>query len=180
MAVQFLKSWRDAYSAIFWLNGKNEDTSKQTFISLAKRIYTEHPSLLLLRTAIKAKVTDQVIEAFKQWLCTRGNTQWILIFDNIDNPKLPGTQDTQAYWIESYISEVDQGSILITIRSSQLQVGKVICVKKFQSIQESIAILASMSRRPISDQGKPYRWYLSEVTEGVTQYKDKKSWFILI
>lgn len=153
LAVAFLKEQRATYSAIFWLNGKNEDTLKQSFVGMAKRLHNEYPSSTLLRNAAEEKDTDQVITAIQKWLSIRGNTKWILVFNNIDNPKLPGVKDSQAYDIRSYFPEVHQGSILITTRSASLKIGKVVSVGRFLDIQESIKILASTSGREALSQG---------------------------
>ena len=60
--------------------------------------------------------------------------------------------------------EAHQGSILIITRSSLLNMGKVVFVKKLLDIQESITILASTSGRENLDQGiyiiiLPQRWF---------------------
>ncbi|MCJ1268875.1 hypothetical protein MMC22_008763 [Lobaria immixta] len=153
LAAAFVKEHRDVYSAVFWLNGKNEDTLKGSFTGIAKRLYNEYPSSALLRTAAGEINVDQVVAAIKQWLSIRENTRWLLVFDNIDNPKIPGIKDAQAYDIRLYFPEADQGSILITTRSSRLKIGgEVVSVRKLLDVQESIMILASTSRREISDQ----------------------------
>ena len=105
------------------------------------------------KTAAEEKDADQIVAFINQWLSIKGNDQWILVFDNVDNPKLPGISDPQAYDIRSYFPEAYQGSILITIRSSRLTIGKVVFVKKLVDIQESINILASMSGSENLDQG---------------------------
>ncbi len=154
LAVEYVKQQRDAYPAIFWLNGKSEDMLKQSFKNMAKRLFDQFPSSTLLRTAAESKDADQVAEAMKRWLSVKGNNQWLMVFDNVDNPKLPGIKDPQAFNIKSYFPEAHQGFILITTRSSQLKIGNIIPVKKLQNVRESIAILAHMSDRPISDQGR--------------------------
>ncbi|KAA6410089.1 MAG: nb-arc and tpr domain [Lasallia pustulata] len=147
LAVTFVKEHRDTYSAIFWLNGKNEDTLKQSFAVMANRLYKEYPSSALLRTAAEAKDVDQIVVVIRQWLSAKENHRWMLVFDNIDNPKLPGNEDPQAYEVKSYFPETYQGSILITTRSSRLKIGKVLSVRKLVDIRESIAILTSTSGR---------------------------------
>lgn len=154
IAVAFLKEHRDNYSAVFWLNGKNEDTLRQSFAEMAKRLHIEYPSSALLRRTVDEKKADEVVAVIKQWLSIRGNSKWILVFDNVDNPKLPGVSDPQAYDTRSYFPEAHQGSILITTRSSKLKIGELVSVKKLLDIQESIAILASMSGREDLGQGK--------------------------
>ncbi|SLM38232.1 nb-arc and tpr domain protein, partial [Lasallia pustulata] len=147
LAVTFVKEHRDTYSAIFWLNGKNEDTLKQSFAVMANRLYKEYPSSALLRTAAEAKDVDQIVGIIRQWLSAKENHRWMLVFDNIDNPKLPGNEDPQAYDVRLYFPEAYQGSILITTRSSRLKIGKVVSVRKLVDIRESIAILTSTSGR---------------------------------
>ena len=78
---------------------------------------------------------------------------WILVFDNVDNPRLPSVSNPHAYDIRSYFPEVHQGSILITTRSSHLTIGKVVSVRKLVDIQEITTVLASMSARESLDQG---------------------------
>ena len=153
LAVAFMKEQRDAYSAIFWLNGKSEDTLKQSFAGMAKRLHNKYPSSTLLKIAAEEKNANKMVAAIQNWLSIEKNTRWILVFDNVDNPKLPGIEDPQGYDIRSYFPEAHQGSILVTTRSSSLKIGNVVSVKKFLDIQESITILTSTSGRVISDQG---------------------------
>ena len=160
LAVAFMKEQRDKFSAILWLNGKNEDTLKKSFADIAKRLHNEYPCSTLLKMAIEEKNADQMVAAIKKWLSRRDNTRWILVFDNIDNPKLPDVEDPQGYDIRSYFPEAHQGSILITTRSSRLErliIGKVVPVKKILDVKESLAILNSAlgatSERIILDQG---------------------------
>jgi hypothetical protein len=146
LAVSFLKSHTDNFSAIVWLDGKSEDALKQSYAATAKRLYKYHPDSPLLRRAVASNEIDETVENVKDWFSTERNHRWLLVFDNVDNPKLPGVEDLQAYDIESYLPETHQGSILITTRSSRLQIGKVVSVPKLDT-QESIEILSSTSLR---------------------------------
>lgn len=156
LAVTFVKQQQASFSAIFWMNGKNEETLKQSFIDVAKHIYDECPSSTsaLLKTATGSKNSDEVIEAVNKWLSAKDNTQWMVVFDNVDNPKVPGNTNPQAYDIKSYFPKADQGCILITTRTRRLKIGNVISMRKLQNAKESIEILANMSERQISDQGR--------------------------
>lgn len=164
LAVAFMKKQRDNYSAIFWLNGKNEDTLKQSFAGVAQRLYNEYPSLTQLKTAVEENNTSQIVAAIRQWLSIGKNTRWMLVFDNIDNPKLPGIEDLQGYDIRSYFPESHHGSILITTRSFRLKIGKVVSVRKFLDIQESLEILTSTSGRILSGQGTYNHQYEGLIT----------------
>ena len=43
LAIAYAKGHKDSYSAVFWLNIKDEDSLKQSFAKAAKRISREHP-----------------------------------------------------------------------------------------------------------------------------------------
>jgi ATP/maltotriose-dependent transcriptional regulator MalT len=43
LSVAYAKRHKDNYSAIFWLNLKDEDSLKQSFAKVAKQILREHP-----------------------------------------------------------------------------------------------------------------------------------------
>ncbi|MCJ1423210.1 hypothetical protein MMC29_001092 [Sticta canariensis] len=62
LAVAFMKEQRYTYSAVFWLNGRNEDTLRQSFSGMANRLYNEYssecPSSALLRIAAEEKNID--------------------------------------------------------------------------------------------------------------------------
>jgi hypothetical protein len=153
LAVKYLKEHKNAYSAIFWLNGRTEDTLKQSFAVMAKRLHNEHASSVLVKRAMEAKDVDEVVKSIRQWLSIKDNYRWMLVFDNIDNPKIPGNKDPQAYDIKLYFPEAYHGSIIITTRSSRLKLGSVIPIRKLRDIRDGIAILSTNSGRPNLDQG---------------------------
>jgi len=68
-----VKEYKNTYSAIFWLNGKNENTLKQSFAAIAKRLYKKYPFSALLRTAAELQDIDQTVTAIKQWLSAKKN-----------------------------------------------------------------------------------------------------------
>ena len=148
LAIEFAKEHQHNYTAAFWLNGKDEDTLKKSFAEIAKRLPEANSS-----SVSQESNADQIVETVKKWLSIGGNTRWILIFDNVDNPKLPDVEDQLAYDVSSYFPYAKHGSIIITTRSSRLNVGKRLSVKKFDNVRESIKILTAASQRDFSDQG---------------------------
>ncbi|KAI9875812.1 MAG: hypothetical protein M1830_007957 [Pleopsidium flavum] len=164
LAITFAKQHRSYYSAVFWLNGQTEDTLKRGFVEMARRLYHEHPDSVPLRSAATSEDVDKIVASTNRWFSTRGNTKWMLIFDNVDNPKFPGHHDPQAYDLKAYFPDADQGSIIVTTRSSQLEnIGEVVSVKKFQDVQDSFAILANTSRRQHIDQDLTARELIDEL-----------------
>ncbi|CZR53592.1 related to calcium-independent phospholipase A2 [Phialocephala subalpina] len=146
LAIAYAKRHKDNYSAIFWLNIKDEDSLKQSFASVAKQILREYPSARWL-SSINMKNLDEVIDAVKAWQGLPYNTRWLMIYDNYDNPRLASNKDPAAVDITKYLPEAYQGSVLITTRSSQVQIGHLIQVTKLGDLRDSLKILSNASRR---------------------------------
>jgi hypothetical protein len=139
LALAYAQRHKDEYSAVFWVNSKDVDTLKQGYAAAARRIYREHPSLVHLKAVAEGGDLNEAAEAVRRWLSSPGNDRWLVIFDNHDTP---GTFD-----IRPFLPEADHGAILITTRSSQLQLGRPVAVKKLREIKQSLEILSQTSRR---------------------------------
>ena len=70
-----------------------------------------------------------------------------MIYDNYDNPKLASNKDPAAVDIAQFLPDVYQGSVLITTRSSQVQIGHLIRITKLQDLRDSLQILSNASYR---------------------------------
>ena len=147
LAIAYAKRHKDGYSAIFWLNIKDEDSLKQSFAKVAKQILREHPSASRLSSVDMKGNLDDMVDAVKTWLSLPDNTRWLTIYDNYDNPKLPGNTDPVAVDIRKFLPESYQGSVIITTRSSQVRIGHPIRIKKLENICNSLEILSNTSRR---------------------------------
>lgn len=154
MALAYAQRHRAEYSAVFWMNSKDVDTLKQSFAVAAKRIVRDHPSLVHSKAVAEDGSLDEAVEAVKQWLSSTRNDRWLIIYDNHDTPKLPGSQDAGSFDIRPFFPEAAQGAILITTRSSQLRLGRPIAVKKLQNIEQSLEILANNSNRDALSKGR--------------------------
>src|ERR1700722_12829108 len=95
LAVAYVKRHKNNYSAIFWLNIKDEDSLKQSFARVARQILREHPSARWL-SSVDMKNLDEVIDAVKAWLGLPCNTRWLMIYDNYDNPRQASNKDPAA------------------------------------------------------------------------------------
>ncbi|KAN0078814.1 hypothetical protein V8E54_005327 [Elaphomyces granulatus] len=147
LTVAYAKRHKDNYSAIFWLNIKDEDSLKQSFAKVAKQILREHPSASRLSSVDIKENIDEVVDAVKAWLSLPNNTRWLMIYDNYDNPKLAGNTDPAAVDIRKYLPESYQGSIIITTRSSEVKISHHIQIKKLEDIRNNIKILSNKSRQ---------------------------------
>ncbi|KAH8589506.1 hypothetical protein B0O99DRAFT_692400 [Bisporella sp. PMI_857] len=146
LAITYAKRHKGNYSAIFWLNIKDEDSLKQSFASVAKLILREYPSARWL-SSVNMENLNEVIDAVKAWHGLSYNTRWLIIYDNYDNPKLASNKDPAAVDITKYLPEAYQGSVLITTRSSQVQIGHLIQVTKLKNLRDSLKILSNASCR---------------------------------
>ena len=154
LAVAYAKLHRADYTAIFWLNIKDEDTLKQSFARIARQILRDHPSASRLSNMDTNKSLDEAIDAVKAWLSLPNNTQWLMIYDNYDSPRVPGNEDPQAMDIRRFLPESYQGSIIITTRSAQVKIGHPIRIRKLEDVRNSLEILSSVSRRTGLASGK--------------------------
>ena len=147
LTVAYAKRYKGNYSAIFWLNIKDETSLKQSFARVAKQILREHPSVSRLSSVDMKEKFDEVMDAVKAWLSLPNNTRWLIIYDNYDNPKLPGNTDPAALDIRKFLPESYQGSIIITTRSSQVKIGHPIRIRKLEDVRDNLEILSNASRR---------------------------------
>ncbi|KAE9372964.1 HET-domain-containing protein [Stipitochalara longipes BDJ] len=147
LAVAYAKRHKDNYSAIFWLDIKDEDSLKQSFARMAKQISRQYPSASQLSSMDMKGDLDNVIDAIKAWLSLPCNTRWLMIYDNYDNPKSAKNADPAAVDIRQFLPESYQGSVIITTRSSEVKMGHCIQVTKLENIQDSLKILSNTSNR---------------------------------
>jgi ATP/maltotriose-dependent transcriptional regulator MalT len=147
LAVAYARLHKAEYSAILWLNIKDEDSLKQSFARAARRILRENPLPSSLDAVAEDNNLDKVVDAVKRWLDHSKNTRWLVVYDNYDNPKLPGVTDHAAVDIRRFLPEADHGSIIITTRISQVKFGHSIHVTKLADVRDSLQILFDTSRR---------------------------------
>jgi hypothetical protein len=156
LAIAYAKRHKDDYSAILWLNIKDEDSIKYSLAMAAKRLRRAHPSASGLSAIAQDSSLDEVVDAVKRWLGHPKNTQWLLIYDNYDNPKLPGNNHPAAVDIRGFLPEAYHGSVIITTRSSQVKIGNRIHVTKLLNMSDNLQILADSSQRDNAKTGMKF------------------------
>ncbi|KAH8588539.1 hypothetical protein B0O99DRAFT_582895 [Bisporella sp. PMI_857] len=147
LAIAYAKRHKGNYSAIFWLNIKDEDSLKQSFVTAAKQILREHPSASRLTSVDMKGDLTEVIDGVKAWLSLSNNTRWLVIYDNYDNPKSARNADPTVVDIRHFLPESHQGSVIITTRSSEVKIGRCLPITKLQNVQDSLKILSNTSGR---------------------------------
>ncbi|KAF2135121.1 uncharacterized protein K452DRAFT_261056, partial [Aplosporella prunicola CBS 121167] len=117
LAVEYLRTHQNDYSAIFWLDGSSEEQLRQSLVNSAFRISQEElkaDTLVALRDSTTEK--GVVVRGVLQWLSIPTNTRWLLVLDNVDYDYLSKPHDPGAFNIEEYFPDIDGGSVLITSR----------------------------------------------------------------
>lgn len=147
LAVEYGRKHKEKYTAIFWLNANDEDSLRLSFREIAQQVLKYHPSTGVLCNADLDGDLDRVVSAVKAWLDLRGNTRWLMIYDNYDNPRTADYFDSSTVDVRQYLPESDQGSIIITTRSANVTQGRRLHVQKLTDLEDGLQILSNMSRR---------------------------------
>ncbi|KZL64644.1 nb-arc and tpr domain protein, partial [Colletotrichum incanum] len=147
-----MKRHRGDYSAMLWLNARDETSLRQSFQLAARRILREHPTVAYVQNAMVNQDLDETTQAVKRWLDEARNDRWLVVYDNYDDVRFDGrggadqsalriaeesgavssktsqteAADSKAYDIRRYFPETDHGAIVITTRSSTVKLGQLI------------------------------------------------------
>jgi ATP/maltotriose-dependent transcriptional regulator MalT len=147
LTIAHAKAYASDYSAIIWLNIKDEYSVKQSYARIAKRILREHSSTSQLVSITDESQLDETVIAVKRWLEHAKNTRWLMVFDNYDNPKVPENADPGVVNIRQFLPEPYHGSVIVTTRESKVNVGHRMKVGKLRDIHDSLQILSDSSHR---------------------------------
>jgi ATP/maltotriose-dependent transcriptional regulator MalT len=147
LAIAYARRHKEKYTAIFWLNANDEDSLRLSFVGVAQQILRHHPLTGILSSVDQDKDLDQVVTAVKAWLDSPQNTKWLMIYDNLDNPKSPNNTNGSAVDLRQFLPQSDHGSVIITTRSSQVRQGERIHIQKLPDIRDGLEILSNMSGR---------------------------------
>jgi hypothetical protein len=81
-----------------------------------------------------------------RWLVRPGNSQWLLIFDNYDDPDL--------FDINRFCPNNGHGSVIITTRLPDLVTGHVLRVVSLQDPVDGLSVLKIRSGRVNAEKGE--------------------------
>jgi hypothetical protein len=146
LAIAYAKRHKIKYTAIFWINANDQDSLRLSFTNMAQQILTNHPFSAFSSIDFEGSL-DVVADAVKAWLIMPKNKRWLIIYDNYDNPKVPGNPDLAAVDIRQFLPGSDHGSIVITTRSSQVTIGPRLHIQKLLNVEDGLEILSNTSGR---------------------------------
>ena len=113
LAVEFARQYHYKFSAVFWRDGRSEDSLMRSIANSATRI-PEGQVSKSSRTFSIDNISDIniVVQEVIGWLSQQDNTDWLLIFDNVDRDYSHHNSDPDAYDARRYFSSADHGSVL--------------------------------------------------------------------
>jgi len=126
LALKYVYQQYRNYSSVFFVNTASVQTTILGFIQIMQRLVQRHGQISddyvqigrLLGMAgkldpagcftVTPEEKQHVVHAVKQWFSAPGNTNWLLVFDNLDDPSLVD--------IEKYVPSCNHGTVIITSR----------------------------------------------------------------
>jgi len=127
LALKYVYQQYRNYSSVFFVNTASVQTTILGFTQILQWLVQRHGQISndyahigqLLNMAgkldpagcftITSEPEEQhVVRAVKQWFAAPGNTNWLLVFDNLDDPDLVD--------IEKYVPSCNHGTVIITSR----------------------------------------------------------------
>ncbi|CEJ57466.1 Putative Pfs, NB-ARC and TPR domain protein (JCVI) [Penicillium brasilianum] len=147
LAIHFARDHQDDFTAIFWLSGKDRGTLLQSLSSILPRL----PGQSQTDAAMNDEELEQRARYLLKWLAEKGNSRWLIIFDNIDQYSPLNGPIGNAYDIAEFFPGADHGSILITSRLQRLtELGKPFPILKLDS-KDAIQLLLQSSHLSMSN-----------------------------
>ena len=85
LAIEYAQRHREDYSAIVWLDARDETAINQSFARLANESSTM-TNQQITSLCIQSKDQNQIVAAVKRWFDEPANSSWLIIYDNHRNP----------------------------------------------------------------------------------------------
>lgn len=86
LSVEFIRRHHRRFSAVVWLDARNEDSVKRglaVFVSKIPKDRVVEPRRTSTHDSIED--VDVAVREALEWLAISDNTSWLLIFDNVDH-----------------------------------------------------------------------------------------------
>lgn len=140
LCIEHAVTKQDLYSSIFWLNAQDETSLRADLLNVAEIVLSDQPSMM-----IAGNDDETAIQKLRRWFSHPENRSWLLIFDNLDNPKVSGDNDPSSLDVREYFPYRSQGSILITTRSRKITFAKQLPLRKLETLEQGLKILSVRS-----------------------------------
>ncbi|KAL3435052.1 hypothetical protein BDV09DRAFT_185326 [Aspergillus tetrazonus] len=140
LAIHFARKHKNEFTAIFWLNGKDQSALVSSLSSCLSQIQGQPIGDQAVNEEEAVQRANQVL----QWLARPGNTRWLIIFDNIDQYSPIQGHGHCGYDVYKFFPKADHGSLMITSRLQGLtELGKSFPVRKLMHKDATQLLLQS-------------------------------------
>lgn len=185
LAIEYAQRHREDYSAIVWIDARDELAINQSFARLAIWIINFDQSANGVSDAVQSKDQDQIVTAVKKWFDESANNSWLIIYDNhrLADLNIVGTEaantslvlqkddvsriDSQSHRrrvakrrsfdILKYIPESNHGAVIVTSTLLLDNLRDYTLIGVYGLAEDSLDLLSSFSCREDLRQGKlPY------------------------
>jgi nucleoside phosphorylase len=127
LAIKFARKYKNDFTAVFWLSGKDRSDLVASLSSCLSRIEGQP---LDFKTANEEEMVQRANQVL-WWLAKPGNTSWLIIIDNVDQYSPSQDHGDCGYDVYRFFPRADHGSIMITSRLQRLtELGKSFPVQK--------------------------------------------------
>ncbi|KAI9855038.1 MAG: hypothetical protein M1813_000582 [Trichoglossum hirsutum] len=124
LAIEYARLHKYEYTSVFWLDGKTEESLIQSLLSIAPRLPKGQTLNLDIREIKGIEESREKAQEVLKWFTFEGNSEWLLIFDNIDKTSYEAPDNDvdslSSYDITQYFPRGDVGVIIITSRLQRL------------------------------------------------------------
>ncbi|OCL01786.1 hypothetical protein AOQ84DRAFT_206150 [Glonium stellatum] len=167
---EFLFAHTAMFSSIVWIDARNQQNIHTSFVRFLQKLLDSYVSKSgvtpppYLRIAQHLRISglvgeggqittdsnalDRIVSACLQWLERKGNTRWLLIFDNVD--------DLETFDVSDFFPGRKQGCILVTSRRPECRSLGEGWKVEIMEMQESIELLSKSYCRTIEESDNDY------------------------
>lgn len=142
LSLAYARKYAHHFTSTFWLDADGLADVRQSMARSWDCVCGDQSA--------QASTPDQKAELFRGWLAEPWNDQWLLIFNNHDNPQVPGDCSPGAYDLQTLFPSRTHGNILITTRSTELVYTKRIYLKELENIDLSLDLMSQRAGRDIT------------------------------
>lgn len=122
--MEFARRHYRKFSLVFWLDGRTEDSLRQSIAICVSRIpegQIAESSRTYSAVSTSDGDVDVVVWDVMSWLSRPDNRDWLIIFDNVDRESGMDNTDPYAYDVTYYLPRADHGLALITTWLANLE-----------------------------------------------------------
>lgn len=171
LAIEYARLHKDLYTSFFWIDGKTEESLIQSLLRIALRLPKSQIADMDVQKIQGLEESRKAAQEVLKWFALKGNTQWLLVFDNIDKTSYEEEPDQHpgmsSYDITQYFPGGDTGSIIVTTRLQRLvSLGSPVYLQKL-GIVDGLLLFENHTRRSLRLGG---RQATSENSSGIEDW----------